>query len=346
MPHDHDHGHGPDHAHDHDHGSGHGHAHGHGRGHGGLGMPGKLSPADARRINARVTTLSVSVAAFLSAAKLAVVIASGSVAILASLADSALDLLASLGTFFAVRYAAEPADAKHRYGHGKAEAFAALFQAGVVTLSAALLGQEAVVRLLHPAPIEHGGLALGVMVVSIAVTAGLLWAQTRAVQATGSVAVHGDRLHYASDLASNVAVILGVLGALAGLVWADAAAAGGIALWLLWGAWGVARGAVDQMMDRELPESERDAIRQLALKDPRVLAVHQLRTRAAGPLVHIQFHVDIEPTLTLEAAHVIMVAAEERILAAYPGADVMIHPDPAGWVEPHGAAHFRSEAEG
>ncbi len=330
MPHDHDHGHGR----------------GHGGGHGGLGAPGKLAPAEARRINARVTTLSVSVAAFLSAAKLGVVIVSGSVAVLASLADSALDLLASLGTFFAVRYAAAPADAKHRYGHGKAEAFAALFQAGVVTLSAALLGREAVVRALSPTPIAHGGLALGVMVVSIVVTAGLLWAQTRAVRATGSVAVHGDRLHYASDLASNVAVIAGVLGALAGLRWADPLAAGGIALWLLWGAWGVARGAVDQMMDHELPEFEREAIRRLALEDARVLAVHQLRTRAAGPLVHIQFHVDIEATLTLEAAHEIMVAAEARILAAYPGADVMIHPDPAGWVEPHGAEHFRCGPEG
>ncbi len=309
------------------------------------GGPGRLAPADARRITGPVTALSVAVAGGLAAAKLAVVLATGSVAILASLADSALDLLASLATFFAVRYAAAPADAEHRYGHGKAEAFAALFQAGIVTVSAALVGREAVARLLDPQPIARGGLALGVMILSIAVTVALLWAQTRAVRATGSVAVTGDRLHYASDVAANGAVILGVALALAGWTWADPVAAGAIALWLLWGAWQVAGGAVNQMMDRELADAERARIAALAREDPRIRNVHQLRTRAAGPLVHIQFHADLDPAMSLEAAHAVMVAAEERIMAVYPGADVLIHPDPEGRAEPHGAPHFRSEAE-
>jgi cation diffusion facilitator family transporter len=319
------------------------HAHPHARPH--TGGPGRLTPSEARKHTSRVTAASVAVAAVLALAKLAVVIASGSVAVLASLADSALDLFASLATFFAVRYAAAPADAEHRFGHGKAEAFAALFQAGVVTLSAALLAREAAARLFEPRPIEHGGWALGVMVFSIALTAGLIWAQTRAVRATGSVAVIGDRLHYASDLAANAAVIVGVLLTLAGWTWADPAAAALIALWLLWSAWGVVKGAVDQMMDHELPDADRARITELALQDPRLLAVHQLRTRAAGPLVHIQFHADMEPKLSLDQAHVVMVAAEQRILAVYPGADIIIHPDPKGRAEAHGAAHFRSESE-
>jgi cation diffusion facilitator family transporter len=318
----------------------HDHAH-----HAAAGGPGRLEPAKARGITGRVTAISVAVAAVLAATKLAVVIVTGSMAILASLADSTLDLLASLVTFFAVRYAASPADAEHRYGHGKAEAFAALFQAGLVTLSAALLGREAVARLLEPRPIAHGGLAIGVMVLSIVVTAGLIWAQTRAVRATGSVAVSGDRMHYASDLAANVVVIAGVALAVVGLRWADPLAAGAIALWLLWGAWRVAKGGFDQMMDRELPDEDRARIRALVLEDPRLLDVHQLRTRASGPLAHIQFHVDLDPAMTLEAAHVVMVAAEQRILAVYPGADVIIHPDPRGRAEPHGAPHFRGEAE-
>jgi cation diffusion facilitator family transporter len=313
--------------------------------HGAAGGPGRLAPSVARGVTGRITALSVAVAAVLAAAKLAAVIVTGSVAVLASLADSALDLVASLVTFFAVRYAASPADAEHRYGHGKAEGFAALFQAGIVTLSAALLGREAVSRLLDPQPVAHGGLALGVMAFSIAVTAGLIWAQTRAVRATGSVAVSGDRLHYASDLAANVAVMAGVALALAGASWADPLAAGAVALWLLWSAWSVARGAFDQMMDRELPDEDRARIRALVLEDPRLLDVHQLRTRAAGPLVHVQLHVDLDPTMTLEAAHEIMVAAEQRVLAVYPGADVLIHPDPRGRAEPHGAPHFRGEAD-
>lgn len=313
--------------------------------HNGGNGPGRIAPSEARRLTGRVTAASVAVAGLLAASKLAVVIVSGSVAILASLADSALDLFASLATFFAVRYAAVPADAEHRYGHGKAEAFAALFQAGVVTLSAALLGQQAVSRLIHPQPISHGGLAVGVMVLSILVTIALLWMQTRTVRATGSVAITGDRLHYASDLAANGAVIVGVLLALGGQTWGDPLAAGVVALWLLWSAWQVAHGALDQMMDRELPDEDRARIKALALKDPRMLDVHQLRTRAAGPLVHVQFHADLAPDMTLEEAHVVMVEAEQRILGEYPGADVLIHPDPHGRAEPHGAAHFRGEAE-
>ena len=165
------------------------------------------------------------------------------------------------------------------------------------------------------------------------------------MRATGSVAVSGDRLHYASDLAANGAVIMGVLLTLAGYQWADPVAAALVAAWLLWSAWHVASGALDQMMDRELPDEDRHRILALAQDDPRVRDVHQLRTRAAGPLVHIQFHVDLDPRISLEVAHAIMVAIEERILAVYPGADILIHPDPQGRAAPHGAPHFRSEAE-
>lgn len=307
------------------------------------GGPGRLAPAEAARHTRGVTRLSVVAALFLCAIKLAAWLASGSVSLLASLADSGLDLVASLLTFAAVRYAATPADAEHRFGHGKAEAFAALFQAGLVAVSAALVAREAMGRLIAPAPISHGGWGLLVMAVSMAVTAGLITAQTRALRATGSVAVAGDRAHYAADLAANLAVIVGLAAAwLLGSSAADAVMGGLVAAWLLWGAWGVARGALDQMMDRELPDAERARIKALAADDRRVLGVHQLRTRASGPLVHMQMHVDLDPAITLREAHDIMVAMEERILAAYPGADVLIHPDPHGHAEPHGNPHLAS----
>jgi cation diffusion facilitator family transporter len=308
------------------------------------GGPGRLAPVAAKAIVGRVTALSVATACALAAMKLGAVLASGSVAVLASLADSALDVFASVVTFFAVRYAAQPADNEHRFGHGKAETFAALVQAGVITLSAALLAREAVNRFLNPSAIAHGGWAIAVMVVSIAATIGLVWAQSHAVRKTGSLAVTGDRLHYSSDLAANFAVILGVILAMFGAGWADPLVAAGIAAWLLWGAWQIAVGAYNQMMDRELPDEDRDRIRALALDDPAVLQVHDLRTRASGPLVHVQFHADLDPALTLEAAHKVMVEAEKRILAVYPGADILIHPDPAGRAESHGADHFRRES--
>lgn len=307
--------------------------------------PGRLLPAEARRHTARATTLSVAVALTLVLAKLAAWIASGSIAMLASLADSGLDLAASLTTFFAVRYAASPADKEHRYGHGKAEAAASVLQALLVGVSAGYLIWEAGHRLADPQPVQQGGWAIAVMVLSILMTLGLVWVQTRAIKATGSVAVEGDRAHYMADLGANVSVIAGIaLAAFAGITSADPIIAIGVALWLLWSAWGVARNALDHLLDKELPDEVRHRIKAIAEADSRIRGVHLLRTRAAGPLVHIQFHADLDPHLSLLQAHEIIVEAENRLLAEFPAADILIHADPEGMAEPHGSDFFRSEA--
>jgi len=287
----------------------------------------------------RITTLSVATAAILIVVKAAAWMASGSVALLASLADSGLDLVASLITFYAVRYAAVPPDAEHRFGHGKAEAFSSLVQGGLVFASAALVGQEAISHILSPEPVRAGGWALGVMGLSMVMTLALIQAQTAVLRKTSSVAVSGDRAHYAADLAGNAAAIIGIAAAsFLKLPVLDAVAGLLVALWLLWGAIGVFREASRQLMDHELPDEDRDRIKALMLADPGVRDVHQLRTRASGPYIHIQMHADLDPDLSLEAAHQIMVAAENRVLEAFPSADIIIHPDPRGRAEPHGGA--------
>lgn len=158
----------------------------------------------------RITLASTGVALLLVTIKTLVWAMSGSIALLASAADSALDLLASLVTFFAVRYAASPPDAEHRFGHGKAEAFASLMQGGLVFASAALVGREAVMGLIDPQPVRQEGLAVIVMAVSTALTFGLISAQSWVLKRTASVAVAGDRAHYATDLASNIAALVGI----------------------------------------------------------------------------------------------------------------------------------------
>lgn len=298
-----------------------------------------LTVAETTAITRRVTQLSVTVALVLVTAKTAAWLASGSVAVLASLADSGLDLLASLITLFAVRFAASPPDAEHRFGHGKAEAFASLMQGGLVFASAALVGREAIAGLMDPKPIHAGGWALAVMALSIVLTLALVAAQSRALKQARSVAVHGDRAHYAADLASNIAAILGIAGAsLLGLHWLDAAAGLVVAGWLLLGAIGVFREAAGQLMDHELDDVARHRIVTLMTEDPAIKGVHQLRTRASGPYIHIQMHADLDPGLSLVAAHDAMVAAENRVLTAFPTADIIIHPDPRGRAEPHGGA--------
>ncbi len=299
--------------------------------------PGTTPPGVSAETTQRITRLSVAAALVLIVIKAAAFAVSGSVALLASLADSALDLVASLATFAAVRYAAAPPDAEHRYGHGKAEAFASLFQAALVVASAALVGREAVGRLLDPEPVRQGGVAFLVMIASILITALLVAAQSRALRASGSVAVKGDRAHYMADLGSNLVAAVGVAGAAwLGLPALDAVAGLLVAVWLAFGALSVLKEASTHLMDQELDEEARARVVALALQDPQVLGVHQLRTRASGPYVHMQLHVDLDPHLTLEAAHAILIAAEKRILDAFPAADILIHPDPRGRAEPHG----------
>jgi cation diffusion facilitator family transporter len=301
--------------------------------------PSGLTRVQTAQLTRRAAMLSVSVAAVLVVLKAAGWIASGSVALLASLADSALDLIASTLTLFAVRYAASPPDATHRFGHGKAEAFASLMQGGLVFASAALVGREAVHNLMVPHVLQAEGWAIGVMVVSMALTAALVTAETRILKRTASVAVAGDRAHYASDLASNLVALAGIAGAaMFGLTGLDAAAGLIVAAILLWGAIGVFRQASDQLLDHELSERTRARIVELMTEDPRITHVHQLRTRAAGPVVHVQMHIDLDPNLSLETAHKVIVDAENRVLNAFPSADILIHPDPRGRAEPHGGA--------
>ena len=298
-----------------------------------------LAAADSAEFTRQVTLLSVAMALILVVIKAAVWVMSDSVALLASTADSAMDLIASSTTFFAVRYAATPPDAEHRFGHGKAEAFASLSQAGLVFASSALIAQEAIHHLLNPQPVTQEAWAIGVMVVSIILTVGLLTAQTRLLRRTASVAVSADRTHYAADLASNVIALIGIAAvAVFDLTSLDALAGLGVAAILLWGAVSVFREASSQLMDRELPPADRARIKVLMTRDPRISDVHQLRTRAAGPVIHIQMHADLDPDLSLETAHAIVVAAENRVLAEFPTADILIHPDPHGRAEPHGGA--------
>jgi cation diffusion facilitator family transporter len=306
-------------------------------------MAPSIPAAESAALTRRVTLLSVATAAVLVLIKALAWQASASVALLASMADSGLDLIASLGTFFAVRYAVEPPDAEHRYGHGKAEAFASLLQGGLVFASAALVGREAIVDLLRPQPLQQGGWAVAVMAISIVLTTGLVAAQSRVLRRTSSVAVAGDRAHYAADLASNLVALAGVAAAAwLGVHGLDPLAALVVAALLLWGAVGVFREASSQLLDRELSPEARGRIIELITRDARIAGVHQLRTRAAGPFVHMQMHVDLDPELTLAAAHEVIVDAEKRVLEDFPSADIIMHPDPRGRAEPHGGAFAES----
>ncbi len=311
------------------------------------GRAAKLLPLAGAAATRRVAWLSVGLAIFLSLLKLGGWWISGSVGVLASLADSGLDLVAAVGTLTALRLAITAPDAEHRYGHGKAEAFASLLQAALVFAAAAGIGWEAALRLIHPVALHTEAAALAVTAISTVLAGALVIAQTRVLAQTRSAAIEGDRAHYLADVGANIVAFIGI-GAAAALhaPRADAGAGLLVSAWLLWGAFNLLRISADTLMDRELEGEERETLVELILRDPQVFNIQDLRTRSSGPIVHIQAHVAMDPRHTVEAAHHILVEAENRILARFPAADIMLQPDPQGRAEPHSGAFATAVRQG
>jgi ferrous-iron efflux pump FieF len=288
-------------------------------------------------LTARAALASVSVALFLLALKSYAAWATGSVAMLGSLADTGLDVLASLITLYGVRVAAEPADREHRFGHGKAEALAALAQVGIIAFSALGIGWRAVDRLLGHQATANAGYGIVVSIIAILATLGLLAYQRRVIARTGSVAIATDHVHYQSDLLLNLSVIAAlVLEQYLRLTGADAIFGIFIALWLLWGAWRASSRAVDQLMDREWPEEKRRRFVEVAARHPALKGLHDLRTRTSGARDFVQFHVWVDPRMTVAEAHRVMDEVEHKLEAEFPGVEVLIHIDPEGQVDQPG----------
>lgn len=270
--------------------------------------------------------------------KVAAWLLTDSVALLSSTVDSLLDCGASLVNLLAVRQSLQPADDDHRFGHGKAEPLAGMAQAAFVAGSGGLLLVQAVGRLTSPVEVRQGAVGIAVMVFAIIATLALVSFQKYVIRRTTSVAIAADSLHYTGDVLINGSVIVSILLTISlGWTWADPLFAIGIAGFLMFNAWTIARDSFDLLMDRELPAEDREQIVALALAIPGVMNVHDLRTRSSGPQQFIQLHLTMDGQLPLIKAHAIGDQVEEAIRAEFPLAEVIIHHDPSGLVEP--AAH-------
>lgn len=291
--------------------------------------------AAAGRLMRLASLASISVAFVLTIGKAAAWLATDSVAMLSSLIDSALDLVSSLITFVAIRQALQPADKEHRFGHGKAEALAGVAQAGFIAASAGGLLLNVADRYLHPRAVQAELVGVAVSVLAIVLTVFLMMFQAHVVRHTGSLAVRADRAHYTTDFVTNIAVGIGLFAAVRlGQPLIDLGVAVGVAMYLATGAWSIGRTSIDVLMDRELPEAERQRILSLVTRHPGVRSAHELRTRSAGLTKFIQLHVVLEPTMSLGRAHVIGDSIESEILQAFPDAEVILHIDPWNDAEP------------
>ena len=289
---------------------------------------------EAGRLMKLAAAASVTVAATLITVKLVAWLLTDSVSILSSLVDSLMDVMASVVNLIAVRHALQPPDKEHRFGHGKAEPLAGLGQSAFIAGSAAFLTIEAASRLFHPRPIVYVEVGIGVMVFSIVLTIGLVTLQRYVVRKTGSTAVGADALHYETDVLINASVIVS-LGLSSWLGWhvADPLIALAIVVYLLRGAWLIAKRALDVLMDREFPDDDRARIRDIVLGHPKVKGMHDLRTRSSGIQPFIQLHLELDGAIPLREAHEIADEVEARIKESYPGAEIIIHQDPEGLVE-------------
>lgn len=283
------------------------------------------------RLLRSATYASVTVALLLVLAKTWAWLATDSVSMLSSLADSMLDVLASGLTFWAVRFSLSPADPEHRFGHGKSEGLAALVQGLIIAGSGVFVCREALHRLAEPRPIEQP--EIGLLVIGGATVATLLLVayQRYVSRMTESVAIAADAMHYTTDLLVNVSVGAAVmLTAWTGWRVMDPLVGLGVAAYILLGAFRMASRSLDILLDREIPAKDSQRVKELALGHPEVLGLHDMRTRHGGTHYIVQFHLDLQRDISLLRSHEILDEVESLVRSEYPGCEIIIHADPQG----------------
>ncbi|AIK89556.1 cation diffusion facilitator family transporter [Glaesserella parasuis] len=276
----------------------------------------------------RAANFAVIVAATLIIAKAFAWWQTGSMAILAAMTDSLVDLFASLTNMLVLRFALQPADDDHTFGHGKAESLAALAQSAFITGSATFLLLQGIQRLTEPQLVQSSELGVAISLFSIVLTAALVWYQKKVVKLTQSPAIEADSLHYQTDLYMNAAILVAMILNIYGVIYADAVFAIGIALYILFNAAKMCWEAVQSLLDKALPQEEVDQIWAIALQHPRIIGIHDVKTRRAGAIRFIQLHLELDDHLPLVIAHDITDSLEQKILAAFPHSEVIIHQEP------------------
>lgn len=280
---------------------------------------------------------SASVAVTLVALKLWALGQTQSLSVAASLADSAMDLMVSLGALAAIWYAARPADDDHAFGHSAAEDLAALGQSLFIIASAGIITWAAIARLLsgEPAPIMAHQQGIAVMVFSIALTIALVLWQRRVASQTGSAVVKADSLHYVGDLIPNIGAILSLWAAnLFGMEAIDSVVAIGAAIMLVVGALRIFKTAWDGLMDHAADPDLVTGVEDIARSHPGIHGFHDLKTRRSGSITFVNLHIELDGEQSLNEAHAIGASLRRAILHTFPDTDVMIHKDPVG-VTPH-----------
>jgi ferrous-iron efflux pump FieF len=244
-----------------------------------------------------------------------------------------MDAIASIINLIAIRYALEPPDREHRFGHGKAEAIAGLAQASFIAGSAVILLFNAADRLLNPRAIEEYELGVMLMTISLVLTLCLVAYQRYVIRKTSSMAIKADALHYVTDILTTGATILAVYLAGSGWVKLDILIGIFIGFYILYSAWKIVSEALKVLLDHELDDELKKAIAKVIMDHKEVRGFHDFRTRKSGLRNYIQFHVELDDTLTLMQAHDVSEEVEESIKDKFPDTEAIVHIDPKSLYE-------------
>lgn len=275
--------------------------------------------------------LAVMVAVTLALLKFWAYTETGSTAVLSSLLDSAGDVLVSLMTWASLIYSVRPADDDHRYGHGKMEGLSALAQSILLAIGGILLAVEGLRHLVTPVPLTAPAIGIGVLIFSILASYLLVRAQTKTVLKHKSLAVEADRGHYTGDIMTNAgALAVLILVPLTGWTWLDPLFAVIMAGVMFRLTYVIGGSAIDMLLDREVDAATKHRFAHLILSDKQILRLHDLRVIRHGMRMMATYDIELDGSITLNTAHDIAVASENRILAEFPNAEIMIHMDPEG----------------
>ncbi len=278
----------------------------------------------------RAASLALLVTIGLTALKLIAAYMSNSVGVLSEGIHSFLDLVSASLSFFTVRVAGKPADSDHPFGHGKIETLSSLFESLLLALAAILITVEAADHFRNPHPIQHGSMAIGVMVVSLVVSYFTYRHNLSAARETESSALHVNALHFLSDVVASVGILVGlVVLEFTGWLLVDPLIAFAVAIYILVISARQVKVALAELADTQLPLFEVEQIKALVegCKGP-LIEAHDIRTRKSGATRHIDFHLVVCGYMTVDASHSVCDEIEAKIMEVFPRASVNIHVEP------------------
>ena len=280
-------------------------------------------------LNTRAIILSVSLSVVLVVLKFYAWNETGSVSVLTSLLDSGMDVLISALNLAAVIYAAKPADDQHSFGHSSIEDIVGLVQATFIAASGLLVIYESILHFVNPQPVKESALGIGIISISILFALVIVIYQTIISRRTGSVVLKAELLHYGSDLLLNGAVILSlVIASNAAYAYVDPLIGLAIATYILHGAWEIGSRSFNNLMDRELEEEMREALKQIIISHSGIRGFHDFKTRRSGSRIFVQCHIEIDASISFMDAHHITDGLEDKLLDILPQAEIILHQDP------------------